>query len=154
MSIIQPDRMYHQVNSAFADRFQHRSWRRLIVLSSIFGALIAAAAIYIGGGRIVWMISGSLPFWLSAYFLHLSLRGIFELSDERLDEHQITVRNRAYKTAYGYTLVFLIIIVTAASVLNLDRVGVFSISAFAFLTSIMAPRLITAWTIKDSDDGD
>lgn len=154
MPVSHQNHMYRQVNSAFADRLQHQSWRRLIVLSSIIGAVLAAAAIFTGGDRILWMISGSLPFWLSAYFLNLSLRGIFELSDEHLDEHQISVRNRAYKTAYGYTLIFLIIIVTAASVLNLDRVGMFSISAFAFLTSIMAPRLITAWTIGDSDDRD
>ena len=154
MPVNHQDRVYRQVNSPLADTLQRRSWRRLVVLSSILGALLVAAGIYTGGDRLLWVSLWSIPFWASMYFLNLSLRGIFELSDERLDEHQIGVRNKAYKTAFGYTLVFLITIVIAADVLTLGRVGTFSIAAFAFLTCIMAPRLITAWTLEDSDDGE
>ena len=148
------DRMFRQVNSPFADSLQRRARRRLIVMLTILSAFGVAAAINTIGDRIVWLSLATIPFWLFTYLLNLSLRGMFELTDKRLDEHQIAVRNHAYKMAYGYTLVFLITVVTVATVVDLDRVGMFSVAAFAFLTSALSPRLITAWTMEDTDDGE
>jgi len=148
------DRMFRQVNSSFADKLQRRSRRRMLVALTVFGAFLLGAAIYSGGDRIVFVSLASLPFWICTALLNLSLRGIFELDDTRLDEHQIAVRNHAYKTAYGFTLIFLILVVTVATVIDLDRVGTFSVAASAFLVSALAPRLITAWTTEDSDDSE
>ena len=148
------DRLFRQVNSPLADALQSRARRRLMVIIAVASAAAIGAAIYTNGDRFMWMALATLPFWLSVVFLNLSLRGIFELSDDRLDEHQIAVRNHAYKTAYGFTLVFLIVVVTTATGVDLDRPAAFSVAAFAFLTSALAPRLITAWTLEDSDDVD
>ena len=84
--------------------------------------------------------------------LNLSLRGIFELDDELLDEHQIAVRNGSYKSAYGFALVFLVVITTIAIGLSLERRIAFAVAAFAFLISALAPRLVAAWWLEDNDE--
>ena len=146
------DRMFRQVNSAFADKLQLRSRRRLIVIATILSSIGVGAAIRAGGDDIVFVGLASMPFWLCMVLLNFSLRGIFELDDGRLDEHQIAVRNNAYKTAYGFTLIFLILVVTVASVIDLDRINTFAVAATAFLICALAPRLITAWAAEDAHD--
>lgn len=146
------DRMFRQVNSAFADKLQRRSRRRLIVVVTILSAIGVGAAIASSGDDIVFLGLASMPFWLCMVLLNLSLRGIFELDDSRLDEHQIAVRNDAYKTAYGFTLVFLVLVITVASVIDLDRIRTIAIAATAFFICALAPRLITAWQAEDSHD--
>ncbi|MDJ0652804.1 MAG: hypothetical protein QNJ40_01510 [Xanthomonadales bacterium] len=148
------DRMFRQVNSAFADRLQRRNRRRPIVVATLLSAVLIGLALNAGGDRIVFVALASLPYWLCMHLLNLSLRGIFELSDERLDEHQVAVRNNAYKTAYGFALVFMVVLVTVASVLDLDRPGTFAVAAFAFLTCALAPRMIAAWSLEDNHDVD
>lgn len=146
------DRMFRQVNSAFADRLQQRSRRRLIVVATIAAAIGVGFGIASGGDDIVYVSIASVPFWLCMVLLNLSLRGIFELDDAHLDEHQIAVRNHAYKTAYGFTLVFLVLVVTIASVVELDRIRTFALAASVFLICALLPRLITAWTAENGDD--
>lgn len=148
------DRMLRQVNSSFADKLQRRSLRRLLVAATIGCALLLGMAINSGGDRIGFLVLASIPFWVSMVLLNFSLRGIFELDDERLDEHQVAVRNAAYKTAYGFTLVFLVLVVTVAAALDLDRIETFAVAAVAFMISAVAPRLITAWQAEDQYDGE
>ena len=148
------ERMFRQVNSTFADKLQARSRRRVIVLATVASALLVGAALNSGGDRIGFMALASIPFWLCMFLLNLSLRGIFELRDEHLDEHQVAVRNNAYKRAYGFTLIFLVLVVTVAAGADLGRIATFSTAAVAFLVSALAPRLITAWTLEDQDDGE
>ena len=148
------DRMVRQVNSTFADKLQQRSRRRLIVIASIASALLLGAAINTGIDRIAFWALASVPFWVCMVLLNFSLRGIFELDDARLDEHQLAIRNEAYKTAYGFTLVFLVLVVTAVAAIDLDRIETFSAAAIAFLVSALAPRLIAAWRLEDTDDGE
>ena len=123
------DHMFRQVNGPLADKLQRRGRRRAIVVATLASAILVGVAISAGGDRIVFMALASIPFWLCMLLLNLSLRGIFELSDARLDEHQIAIRNLAYKTAYGFTLVFLVIVVTVAAVIDLGRVPTFSVAA-------------------------
>jgi FtsH-binding integral membrane protein len=144
--------MFRQVNSAFADKLQRRSRRRLIVIATIVSAVGIGAAIAAGGDDIVFVALATVPFWLCMVLLNFSLRGIFELDDNRLDEHQIAVRNSAYKSAYGFTLIFLVLVITVASVVDLDRIRTFATAATAFFICALAPRLITAWTAENSHD--
>lgn len=148
------DYMFRRVNGSLADRLQRRVRRRTIAVAAVLAAGAIAAALAADAGRLAWLVAAALPFWLAAFLLNLSLRGIFELADDRLDEHQVAVRDRAYKTAYGFTLVFLVVIATVATALAPDRTGLFSIAVFAFLTSALAPRLVAAWTLDDGDDGE
>jgi hypothetical protein len=144
--------MFGQVNSAFADRLQSRAIRRAMVLALFASAALVGVGIAGIGDRFWWMIIVTVPFWIVAALLNLSLRGIFELNDELLDEHQIAVRNASYKSAYGYALVFLVIVATVATGLALERRYAFAVAAFAFLTGALAPRLVAAWSLEDSDD--
>ena len=148
------ERMFRQVNSAFADKLQTRSRRRAVVIATLVSALLIGLAMNSGGDRIGFMALASIPFWLCMLLLNFALRGMFELDDGRLDEHQVAVRNQAYKTAYGFTLIFLVLVITVASVADLDRIATFSVAAVAFLISALAPRLITAWRAEDGDDGE
>ncbi len=147
-------RMFGHVNGPMADRLQSRSRRRAIVLGSIAGAAATAAGIATVGDRIGWLLLAAIPFWIFAALLNLSLRGIFDLDDDLLDEHQIAVRNHSYKSAYGYALVFLVIIATTATGLALERHIAFAVAAFAFLSGALAPRLVAAWMLEDADDID
>jgi MFS family permease len=148
------DRMVRQVNSTFADRLQRRGRRRLIVIASVASAVLLGWAVNSGADRIAFWALASVPFWACMMLLNLSLRGIFELDDARLDEHQLALRNGAYKTAYGFTLVFLVLVATVVAAVDLDRIGTFSVAAVAFLVSALAPRLIAAWRMEDVDDGE
>jgi len=146
--------MFGHVNGPMADRLQSRSRRRAIVLGSLAGAAATAAGIATVGDRIGWLLLAAIPFWIFAALLNLSLRGIFDLDDDLLDEHQIAVRNHSYKTAYGYALVFLVVIATTAVGLALERHIAFAVAAFAFLSGALAPRLVAAWMLEDADDID
>jgi hypothetical protein len=148
------DRMLRQVNGSLADKLQRRGRRRLIVIASIASALLLGAAISSGADRIAFWMLACVPFWLCMLLLNLSLRGIFELDDARLDEHQLAIRNESYKIAYGFTLVFLVLVATAVAAIDLDRIATFSVAAVAFLVSALAPRLIAAWRMDDNDDGE
>jgi len=148
------NRMFRQVNGAFADKLQRRGLRRAIVVMTIASALLLGIAIDSGGDRVGFLALASIPFWLSMVLLNFSLRGIFELDDKRLDEHQIAVRNAAYKTAYGFTLVFLVLVATIAAALGPGRVEMFALAAVAFVICAVAPRLITAWRTEDGNDVD
>lgn len=154
MSDSTQSRVYRQVNGPLADKLQRRSRRRLIVVLTVLAAAVVGFGIYTRGDRIEWMLLATVPFWSCVVLLNLSLRGIFELRDRNLDEQQIAVRNHAYKTAYGYTLVFMVLIATTAFAIDLDRIAAFSLAAFAFLTCALAPRLYTAWVMDDDDDDD
>jgi len=146
--------MFGQANSEFADRLQSRSIRRSMVLALFMSAGLVGIGIATTGDRFWVMLLVTVPFWVMAALLNLSLRGIFELDDELLDEHQIAVRNASYKTAYGYALVFLVVVATVATGLALERRYAFAVAAFAFLTGALAPRLVAAWSLEDSDDSE
>ena len=146
--------MLRRVNGPLASRLQRRGQRRLLVLATLVNAGIVGVAMCSVGDRPALMGLAAVPYFVSMWLLNLALRGIFELSDERLDEHQIAVRNHGYKAAYGLTLVFLVVVVTASSVASLDRIGTFAVAATAFLVSALAPRMITAWILEDVDDQD
>lgn len=144
--------MFGQVNGALADRLQSRAIRRSMVVALLLAALLIGAGIVLMGDRFWVMLIVMLPFWAIAVLLNLSLRGIFELDDDLLDEHQIAVRNSSYKSAYGYALVFLVVVATIATGLSLERRYAFAVAAFAFLTGALAPRLVAAWSLEDSND--
>ncbi|MEJ2127432.1 MAG: hypothetical protein P8X81_01145 [Woeseiaceae bacterium] len=144
-------RIFGQVNSPFADRLQTRSKRRGIVLGCIGGAAAIGAGIIAVVEHAAWVLLAAIPFWGFAFLLNMSLRGIFELDDDLLDEHQIAVRNQSYKTAYGYALVFLLIVATAATAFDFERHVALGVAAFAFLTGALAPRLVAAWTLEEPD---
>jgi hypothetical protein len=148
------NRMLRQVNGAFADKLQRRTLRRVLVVATIASALLLGIAIDSGSDRVGFLALAAIPFWISMVLLNFSLRGIFELDDERLDEHQVAVRNAAYKTAYGFTLIFLVLVTTVVAALDLDRVEMFAVAAVAFLICAVAPRLITAWSTEDGYDGE
>lgn len=148
------DWFFQRANGPLADRLQRRDRRRALVLCTIASALLVGGTIYLAGDRPGWVLLAMVPYVLSAYGLTLSLRGIFELEDGRLDEHQIAVRNRAHRAAHGATLLFLILVVTVVGILDLDRRGLFSLASSAFLIGLLAPRFFAAWLLEDLDDGE
>jgi hypothetical protein len=79
----------------------------------------------------------------------MSIRGVFELDDGLLDEYQAALRNRVYRTAYGYTLIFLVLVATTATGLSLERQSAFAVAVFAFLASALAPRMLLAWNMEN-----
>lgn len=151
MTSLNQRRMQRQVNGRMADRLQKRWMRRLLVVAAILGAAGAASGLALFNGNFAVLIAAGVPFGVSAVLLNMSLRGIFELSNEQLDEFQTGLRNRAYKNAYGVGLIFLLVVATVLAGLQLDRTLNFSIAAFAFITSALLPRLIVAWQLEDSD---
>jgi len=143
------ERLYGQVNSRFADHLQIRPARRAVVLTMI--ATIAGVALaFLMLEKGFWMLAAAaVPLGVSMVLLNLSLRGIFELRDDMLDEYQISVRNNAYKTAYGLTLVFLVVVATVAAGMELQRQAAFAVAVFAFFMSALAPRMLLAWNLED-----
>ena len=143
------ERLYFNVNRPFADRLQNKAARRALVLATLLGAAWVGVAFSDLEGGFWWVVAAAIIFESSMLLLILSLRGIFELKDDLLDEYQISVRNNAYKNSYGLVLVFLVVLATIAAGMELPRHSVFGIAVFAFLVSALAPRLISAWNLED-----
>ncbi len=143
------ERLYSNVNGSFADRLQNKTARRALVLATLLGAAWVGVAFSNLEGGFWWVVAAAIVFESSMLLLILSLRGIFELTDDLLDEYQISVRNNAYKNSYGLVLVFLVVLATIAAGMELPRHSVFGIAVFAFLVSALAPRLISAWNLED-----
>ncbi len=143
------ENLYAKVNGPLADRLQHRAARRSVVLATIIGAATMALAFLFFLDRYWILAAAAFPLAVAVGFLNLSIRGIFELKDEMLDEYQVSVRNKAYKTAYGWTLVFLIVLATTVAGMELQRLAAFSVAVFAFLMSALAPRMLLAWNLED-----
>ncbi len=137
------------MNGPFADRLQNRAARRSLVLATLLGAAWVGVAFSNLEGGFWMLVAAAIVFESSILLLILSLRGIFELKDDLLDEYQISVRNNAYKKFYGLVLVFLVVLATIAAGMELPRRSVFSIAVFAFLVSALAPRLMSAWNLED-----
>lgn len=151
MASIYQKHIERRVNSSFADRLQAQSIRRVLALGTVLSAGLVAWALTAFDGNVALLASLSVPFGICAVLLTMSLRGIFELSDDQLDEYQIAERNRAYKLAYGVTVIFIVVLATTATGLDLPREQNFAIAAFAFLISVFEPRLIMAWYLEDPD---
>ena len=145
------ERMFRQVNGPWADMLQGRTHRRVLVVATIAAIASMATAMPYVADRFWVLVATGLAFGAFAILLNLSLRGVFELKDELLDECQIAMRNRAYKAAYGFTIVFTVIAATTGAGLALQRQPAFSLAAFTFFVCVMAPRLYVAW-VKDDDD--
>jgi hypothetical protein len=143
------DHTYKQMNGPAAAKLQQQTTRRLLVICVLASLVLIAFSANIAGED-VWLMSFvSIPTVIVAVLMNMSIRGIFELDDERLDEYQIGVRNDAYKTAYGFTLVFLLIVATALGGLQPERLQVFSVATAAFFTCALAPRMRVAWNMVD-----
>lgn len=143
-----------QLKGKIVPRFHRKPVRRLLAMALVIAAFGIAAAIYAAGDRIEVVSVATLPYWIVAYLLSLSLGGLFEGRDDALDEYQIGLRNRAYRRAFDVALVLLVVAVVAALVLQMTLPGIFAVAAFAFLTAIMTPRLLVVWNSEDVDDSD
>lgn len=151
MATIYQKHLEKRVNSRFADKLQSQSIRRFLALGTVLSALLIAYAFTIFDDNILLLLVLSIPFDVFAILLTMSLRGIFELADDQLDEYQIAERNRAYKMAYGVTVIFVVVLATTVTALDLPREQNFAIAAFAFLVSAFEPRLVMAWYLEDPD---
>ena len=141
-----------RVNGPLADRLQTRVRRRALAIATVASVAIAAWGIAVFDGRIWFLLLAALPLDVTAFLLIMSVRGVFELDDAQLDEYQIAERNRAYRTAYGTTLVFLVLVTLVAVTAQFDRSTTFAIAVFAFLVSALEPRLVLAWNMRDDID--
>ena len=146
------ERLYLKVNGPLADRFQSRAMRRAVAVATIVAVGAMAVAFALHDNRFWMLAAASFPLAACMGMLNLSLRGIFELKEDRLDEYQISMRNRMYKTAYGFTLVFLVVVATTAAGLELEREVAFAVAMLAFFTSALAPRLFLAWNLDDNPE--
>ena len=147
------NRMYRHVNGRLAARLQRKSIRRVISACLLASLFLAALGAQIAGSDVRALVLLEIPMLLFASLLVMSIRGVFELDDSQLDEYQLGLRNDAYKSAYGLTLVFLLVIATIAAGLSLDRMQSFSLAAAAFFTCALAPRVLLAWRMED-DNGE
>ena len=151
MGMSYQQRMFGQVNGPFADKLQGRAQRRsLVIATAVSMAGLAALTPQVVDHYWLLAVVGTV-FWTLAALLNLSLRGLFELKDELLDECQIAERNRAYKSAYGFALVFLLVVATTAAGAAVERMTAFGIAAFAFYFCAMAPRMLLAWNLGDEN---
>ncbi|MDX1507707.1 MAG: hypothetical protein R3358_05470 [Woeseiaceae bacterium] len=151
MTSINQRRMHRQVNGPLADRLQKHWLRRMFVLGAIAGAAITGAGFVVYDDRLWVLLLCAIPFGVFTVLMNLSLRGIFELSEEQLDEYQVGLRNHAYKRAYGFMLVFIVVVATTLAALQPGRLPTFAVATFAFLISALLPRLIVAWQLEDAD---
>ena len=137
------------VNGHIAGKLQQQSIRRLLVLSILACLPLLAYTPAWRADRYWMLIAIDIPVIALVVALNMAIRGVFELNDELLDEYQTALRNRVYRTAYGYTLVFLVLIATTATGLSLERQSAFAVAVFAFLASALAPRMILAWNMEN-----
>ena len=143
------ERLYGNVNGPLADRLQNRVARKTLVLATLLGAACVGVAFSNLEDGFWWVVAAAIVFELSILLLIFSLRGIFELKDDLLDEYQISIRNNSYKNSYGLVLVFLVLLATIVAGMDLPRHSVFGVAVFAFLVSALAPRLMSAWNLED-----
>lgn len=141
--------LFRRVNQPWAARLQSTPVRRLLVVATMASLALAAGSLGVIPDDIWRLPVVMVPVFGSIALLNLSIRALFELDDTQLDEFQLAQRNAAYKNAYGFTLIFLVILATLATGLQLDRIQAFSAAMFGFLTVAMAPRLVVAWSMED-----
>lgn len=140
------------------DKFQTRNRRRALSVGLVLWLMVTAFCMTLIGQDLVWPVFVCAVIMVYLMGMHnMSTRGVFELSDEHLDEFQIQSRNQAYKVSFGYSLIWLLLLSVAVLGLEPSRdtrfllVGLFF---FAFTSGLSAPRLVYAWTAPDESEED
>ena len=132
-------------------RFQRQLTRRLLVAGLLLAlALLATATAWFGES--VWALTlAAAPAFIFATALNGAIRAAFELDRRYLDADVLQVRHRAYKHAYWIALLCLVFVATSAVGVSLSRQETLAIAVFVLLASALAPRMLMAWNLRDSD---
>ena len=131
------------------EKFQTPVRRRAIVVLLLLVQLGAAGCFVLIPHDVLWPL---LPAFLAMVvlqgMLNMSTRGMFELSDEHLDEYLVTERDAAYRKAYFFALLWLLLVPLVDGLtddLRFGRVYTLAFVMLGFLWGLSLPRAIAAW---------
>ena len=125
--------------------------RRLIAVTTVLVQLVFAYSFTLIGQDLIWPAAIlSLAMILLMGLLNMATRGIFELADEYLDELQIATRDIAYRRAYHFALIWLLLVAPFLGLVEgqpLAKLYTLGFILLGMLWGMVAPRLLVAWTM-------
>lgn len=140
------------------ERFQTPAKRRSIALSVVLINLVTVGCVLLISGDILWpLVPVAVASVLLMGLLNMATRGIFELSDEYLDEYQVSVRDSAFRRSYYFTLIWLLLVAPLFGFLEGNQHSKLFVLAFillGFMWGVTLPRVIVAWTQAPELDED
>ncbi len=132
------------------DRFQTPLRRRAVAVTVlIWQMLLAGSMLLIPHDHVLPALIGGVVMVYLLGMLNMSTRGIFELTDEHLDELQISMRDAAYRKSYFLALFWLLMVAPVTALTEGDQFAVLYTWSFiflGFLWSLSAPRVVVAWS--------
>ncbi|MFK8052996.1 MAG: hypothetical protein AB8F65_08455 [Woeseiaceae bacterium] len=133
------------------EKFQTPLRRRLVATSMILWQMVVVGAMYLIQFDLIWpvIVAGIVMIYLMS-MTNMATRGVFELVDEHLDEFQIAIRDAAYRKAYFFALLWLLLVAPFFGFVEgheKARLFVFLFVLLGFFWALSAPRVLVAWTL-------
>ncbi len=132
------------------ERFQTPMRRRGLVVSLVIVQFAAAGCFILIPYDIIWPI---FPAFAAMVYLqgmlNMSTRGMFELTDNYLDEFMVAERDAAYRKAYFFGLLWLLFVPLVDGItddMQYGRIYTLAFVMLGFLWGLSLPRVIAAWT--------
>ena len=131
------------------EKYQTPSIRRSLVVALIIVQFLAAGCFILIPQDVIWPL---FPAFIAMVYLqgmlNMSTRGMFELSDDHLDEFLVAERDAAYRKAYFFGLLWLLLVPLVDGLtdhLELRRIYTLAFIMLGFLWGLSLPRVIAAW---------
>lgn len=148
----------HIFRQPIVDRFQTPARRRVAAAAVIVWQLVVVGTVLLISRDLVWPVFvAGIVMWGLISMLNMSTRGIFELADEHLDEYQISLRDAAYRKAYFFSLLWLLLIAPVIGFFKgADLAALYTLAfiLLGFFWGLSAPRVLVAWTLPADTDED
>ena len=132
------------------DWFQTPLRRRSVAIGVMLIHVATAGSLGLLTLDIVWPL---IPAGIAAMYLmgmlNMSTRGIFELKEERLDEYQIALRDSAFRRAYYFSLIWIILTAPLMGLVIDSEHSLMILIVYimlGFSWGMALPRVIVAWT--------
>ncbi|MEL6950045.1 MAG: hypothetical protein AAGM16_08005 [Pseudomonadota bacterium] len=132
------------------EKFQTPRIRRGLAVALMLVQLSAAGCLLMIPHDIIWPM---FPvFFVMVYLqgmLNMATRGMFELWDEHLDEFLVAERDAAYRKAYYFGLLWLLLVPLVDGLtdhLELRRIFTLGFIMLGFLWGLSLPAVIAAWS--------
>ncbi|MEM7765452.1 MAG: hypothetical protein AAF290_15415 [Pseudomonadota bacterium] len=137
------------------DYFQTPARRRAVAASVIIWQALVVYLLTLIPKDIVWptLAAGVVMVYLLG-MLNMATRGIFELSDEHLDEFQVALRDGAYRRSYYFALIWLLLVAPLVGFLEGQddlKILILAFILLGFFWAMSAPRVWVAWTTPADD---
>ena len=132
------------------EKFQTPARRRGVAVALLIVQLIVAGCFTLIPRDLIWPL---FPAFIAMVYLmgmlNMSTRGMFELSDDHLDELLAAERDAAYRKAYFFSLLWLLFVPLIDALVEdveFGRVYLLAFVMLGFFWGLSMPRIVAAWS--------